>query len=66
MIENNLFTNLLNGKLQVYTATPKNENRRTIQNKTLKTHDQKNRYILRNKRNENYLFNQLEKNNRSL
>ena len=55
-----LFNKLLTGDLQIFTSSPKKDNRRTIQNKIKKTRDKKARQCIRYRSYINYINNNIE------
>ena len=57
---NILLNKLLTGDLQIITTSPKNDNRRTIQNKTKKTRDKKARQSIRYRSYINYINNNID------
>ena len=57
---NILLNKLLTGDLQIFTSSPKNDNRRTIQNKTKKTRDKKARQSIRYRSYMNYINNNID------
>ena len=57
---NILLNKLLTGDLQIFTSSPKNDNRRTIQNKTKKTRDKKARQSIRYRSYINYINNNID------
>ena len=57
---NILLNKLLTGDLQIITTSPKNDKRRTIQNKTKKTRDKKARQSIRYRSYINYINNNID------